>query len=226
MNKTDLVRSELDGISLMTDKDINVYSVGISTFGTTELEMARQDKSREIIATTIDAEGIRATEEKFKQLNEPHITGRITLKNEDVSKPLQYPEAEFDFVYARLVLHYLDRQGMASALKELNRILKKEGKLYVVVRSIKAWDANLPENTYNNETCMTTYPFHDHTGKLTDKKISRQFFTPESIQSYLIHAGFVIKSIIEYEEQTFQDFLRQKPSLHPEPLIEVYAVKG
>lgn len=50
--------SEKHGISLIKKKDKNILSIGISTAGSAEIEMARKNPNSNIIATTIDAKGL------------------------------------------------------------------------------------------------------------------------------------------------------------------------
>lgn len=47
--------SEEHGINLIESKDKNILSIGISTAGFAEIEMARKNPNSHIIATTIDA---------------------------------------------------------------------------------------------------------------------------------------------------------------------------
>ena len=53
--------SEEHGISLIKEKDINILSIGISTAGSAEIEMARKNSNSHIIATTVDTKGLEYT---------------------------------------------------------------------------------------------------------------------------------------------------------------------
>ena len=46
--------SEEHGLAYMSDADLVVYSVGISTAGAAEIKMAKSNAKRKIIATTLD----------------------------------------------------------------------------------------------------------------------------------------------------------------------------
>jgi SAM-dependent methyltransferase len=130
--------SEEHGIALLSRKDLAVYSVGISTGGSAEIRMAKGNPSRHIIATTIDREGLDFA---VQCIHQHGLDSRIEAKFEDVSQPLPYPNGTFDYIYARLVLHYLARAELEIALRELHRVLKPSGKLFIVVRSHLTHDA-------------------------------------------------------------------------------------
>ncbi len=50
--------SEDNGIAVLTDNDLEVLSVGISTGGVAEIRMAEKNPKRHVVATTIDEEGV------------------------------------------------------------------------------------------------------------------------------------------------------------------------
>lgn len=147
--------SEKHGIDLIREKDINILSVGISTAGSAEIEMTKKNPSSHIVATTIDEEGLEFTRNIIEQYG---LESRIELKIEGVSTKLPYSDEHFDFIYARLVLHYLDNQRLKQTLKEIKRILKKDGLFYIVVRSRNEWEAKLEGTTYDETTGITRYP--------------------------------------------------------------------
>lgn len=59
--------SENHGLSLMSNQDKNIYSVGMSTGGIAEIRMARDLPHRRIIATTIDLEGANFAQHQVEQ---------------------------------------------------------------------------------------------------------------------------------------------------------------
>lgn len=208
--------SEINGLALLTDQDLQVYSIGISTGGMAELKMAEMNPNRYVIASTIDLEGAQFAQ---NQITEKGLSDQVTVTIEDISQPLPYEDAFFDFVYARLVLHYLSKDQLTDALDEIYRILKKDGKLYVVVRSSNSPHANNPHNQYDPSTGFTTY--------ISSKGLSysRYFHTKESIQEYLITSGFSINHVKSYEERLCSDFQRTQLSSQIDSLIEVLASK-
>ncbi|MCK5474260.1 MAG: class I SAM-dependent methyltransferase [Candidatus Aenigmarchaeota archaeon] len=213
--------SEKRGIGLIKDTDLLIFCPGISTCGFAEIKMALQNKKRQIIATTIDTEGFKKTKKITKQLN---LSNRITVKNEDVAQPMPYHDKCFDFIYARLILHYLSKQELDKTLKEFYRILKPGGRVFIVVRK-KDWEANTPNIEYNANTKMITYQLFDSNMKLTPKKVSRYLHTNDSISNHIKTAGFGIKYIKEYKEQLFRDYLRTSPAPKLSSVIELLVSK-
>lgn len=213
--------SEDHGIAALTDKDLSVLSVGISTGGVAEIRMAESNPQRHIIATTIDEKGVAFAQ---KYITEKHLDGRIEAKLEDVSEPLPYTDNFFDYVYARLVLHYLPKAKLVSTLAELHRVLKPGGKLFVVVRSTECPDATREGSTFDPETNLTSCTaIDDRTGQ--PYSYSRYFHTQESIGGYVKDAGFAVDYIKQYDEQLYMDFMRTQISPEADNVIELLAVK-
>jgi predicted SAM-dependent methyltransferase len=208
--------SENNGLESLTDEDLVIYSVGISTGGSAEMRMAMAHPSCHIMATTIDVKGAQFAN---KHIEEAGLLDRIEVKIEDVSKPLCYPDEFFDFIYARLVLHYLSRKALIQTLNELHRVLKPSGRIFVVVRSSDCLEAKSEDATFDPETQMTTYSSNGNTYK-------RYFHTEESIQNHLIAAGFSILQVKKYEELLCIDFERLQPASQADTLIEVLASKA
>ena len=213
--------SEKRGIGLLKDTDLLIFCPGISTCGFAEIKMALQNKKRQIIATTIDTKGFGKTKKIIEQLK---LSDRITIKNEDVTQPMPYNDKCFDFIYARLILHYLTKQELDKTLEEFYRILKPGGRVFVVVRK-KDWEANSPNIEYDNNTKMVTYQLFDSDMKLTPRKVLRYLHTKDSISNHLKTAGFGIEYIKEYEEQLFRDYLRTSSAPKLSSVIELLANK-
>lgn len=208
--------SEDNGLALLTSKDLHIYSVGISTGGIAEMRMAELNPNCHIITTSIDIEGVKFAE---KRLKEKGFQDRLEVKIEDISQPLNYENNHFDFIYARLVLHFLTKAKLENALQELHRVLKDGGKLFVVVRSTDCLECKSKDSTYDPITHLTTY--HSKDGKA----YSRYFHTTKSIQNYLLAVGFSIKHLKTYDEQLYVDFQRTQLSNQVDHLIEVFASK-
>lgn len=208
--------SEDNGLANIAPTDLNIYSIGISTAGRAEIRMAQQNPNCHVTATTIDEKGAQFTKELVKKHK---LEKQITVKLEDVSQPLPYQENSFDFIYARLILHYLSKQKLKHALAELYRALKPGGKLFVVVRSNQNHDAMGTKTTYDPRTCLTTttYP--------SGHSSSRFFHDKQSIINFLKSAGYSISHSKEYKELLCRDYERTKIAEHTSHLIEVLAVK-
>lgn len=207
--------SERNGIDFLSSTDKKIYSVGISTGGLAEIKMAQSDGQRHIIATTVDLAG---AEYAKQHIRESGLSDKIEVKMEDVSQPLPYPSCHFDYIYARLVLHYLAKDTLTSALAEVYRVLRTEGKIFIVVRSIDCLEANDKTAKFDALTGLTTYSSEG-------KSYSRHFHSQESIKEYLSLAGFTIKHMDVYQEQLCVDFHRTQLSSQIGSLIEVLAIK-
>lgn len=213
--------SEDHGIAALTDGDLRILSVGISTGGIAEIRMAQGNPKRHIIATTIDEAGATFAR---KNIAERQLGSQIEAKIEDVASPLPYPDAYFDYIYARLVLHYLSEQKLVRALAQLHRALKPRGKIFVVVRSTKCLDAIREGAIFDPHTKLTTCTFTDEqTGRI--HSYSRYFHTAESIGKYASAAGFIIASVKAYDEHLFVDFMRTELSPHTDNVIELLGIK-
>lgn len=207
--------SEKNGINLLSTTDRKIYSVGISTGGLAEIKMAQSDRQREIVATTIDAAGAEYAKQRIEEMG---LSVQIEVKIEDVSQSLSYPDDYFDYIYARLVLHYLPKDALISALSELHRILRTGGKMFVVVRSVDCPEACDKAAKFDALTGLTTYTSGG-------KSHSRYFHSQESIKHYLSLAGLTIRHIHAYQEQLCIDFHRTQLSNQIDSLIEVLAIK-
>jgi ubiquinone/menaquinone biosynthesis C-methylase UbiE len=215
--------SEEHGLAAIPSDAQTIYSVGVSTAGVAELRMVENHPERHIIATTIDEAGAAFVQEKVAAAGK---TGQIEVKLEDVGQPLPYADNYFDYIYARLVLHYLPKQLLPGALTELHRVLKPGGKIFVVVRSDQTPDAVRDTSTLDPETDLTTYVDIGATrdsGKTVKKR--RMFHSQDGISRYITDAGFIIQSATSYEEKLFGDFNRTRQAGHFDNLVEVLASK-
>lgn len=214
--------SEEHGINLITEKDLNILSIGISTVGSAEIKMTEKNRNSHIIATTIDKEGLNYTKNIIEQYG---LSDRIETKLEDISEKMPYNDEFFDFVYARLVLHYLDNENLTNALKEIKRVMKKHGRLYIVVRSRDEWEAKLEGASYDENTGITKYPKYDTLGTDNVEYLYRRLHTVDSLSSFLVAEGFDIKYIKEYKEQSYKDYKRTEKVKYPNSLIECLCEK-
>ncbi len=130
-----------------------------------------------------------------------------------------FNDDSFDFIYARLVLHYLPKTELVQALSELHRVLKDGGKLFVVVRSSTCYEATSKNAIFDLLTGLTTYTSND------GNSYSRFFHTENAIQEYLNASGFTIQYVKSYEEQLCIDFQRTQLSNYIDSLIEVLSFK-
>lgn len=212
----DISLSEEIGIKLIEENDLNILSIGISTALNAEIKMINKNNNSHIIATTINKEGLKQSKQIIKNL---HLEDKITLKLEDVTRKMPYQDNFFDFIYARLVLHYLNNQELDFALNEIKRVLKKNGKFYIVVRSDKEWETKLIGTTYDKKTGLTKYPKYDTLNTNNVEYLQRKFFSVNSLTKILNKKGFKIECIREYEEQLYKDYQRKEKVKKPNIVI-------
>lgn len=216
----ELVKSELLGVDAINASTQNIYSIGISSFLNAELAMLQRNPDARIIATTIDKKGLIATQQKLRALGE----NRIECKLEDVRQTLPYQHSYFDFIYARLVLHYLNKQQIKQTLHELKRTMNNDSKIYVVVRSTNEFEIQQHGTSTEVTTGMTTYPITNYkTG--AQETITRRFYSEKLLTSILENAGFSVERCEEFEETLYKDFQRTKPNIRPNTLVAALARK-
>lgn len=215
-------KSEKNGLDLITDKDLNILSIGISSSGLAEIEMTKKNDNNHIVATNIDLKSMNFTK---SNITSKGLENRIELKIEDVTEKMPYQDNYFDFIYARLVLHFLKNSDLKNALSEIYRVLKNNHKLYVVVRSIDDWEAKLEGATYDEETGFTRYPKTRILENSQVKYLERRLHSKESITEFLTQAGFKIDYVKEYQEEVYIDYERTIKKERPIKLIEVCAIK-
>ena len=61
---------------------------------------------------------------------------KLTFVQQDIARPLQFADASFDAIYARLSLHYFTNEMTHAIFAELARVLKAGGKLGFMCKSI------------------------------------------------------------------------------------------
>ena len=210
-------RSEENGLRLLKPSDQRVLSVGISTAGGAEVRMLESSESRTIVATTLDSSGIANITSILKAQG---LSDRVEVRLEDISDPhLSYHDDEFDYVYARLVLHYLSAQQLRTALESLRRVVKPKGRLFVVVRSTDCAELKDGSIDFNESTRLTTYRTPSGT------VASRYFHTQESISKAIEDAGFKVENIQSFDEELSPGFMRNTNIWVTNNLIEVLASK-
>lgn len=226
-NITDLLKnlgskpseSEENGLALIRPTDLVVFSPGISTGGIAEIRMVLGNRNRKVIATTIDEKGLAYAAKNVSDLG---LSQQIDTRLEDLRKDFPYSEGSFDFIYARLVLHYLSSQDLDKVLKRFRGSLKPDGELFVVVRSVKNLTRSGKDNRYDPASHLTEVVYKDDAGKVVGQS-SRYFHTPESITLHLKGAGFKVEYVKEYQEQLYMDFMRTRIAPKKDYLIEVLA---
>ena len=103
--------------------------------------------------------------------------------------------------------------------------IKKDGKLYIVVRSLNAWEAKLDGSSYDEKTGLTKHPDLRTYGTENVKYCYRRLHSEESISDFLNKAGFKIKYTKVYDEYLSIDYERKNMNNKASELIEVLAIK-
>lgn len=214
--------SEERGLSQIKNEDLMVFSPGVSTGGFAEIRMAKQNKNRKIIATTIDKEGLVFAKDTISKTD---LGDQIEIRDEDLRSGWNYPDNYFDFIYARLVLHYLSAQDLDKVLARFYKSLKPEGRIFVVVvGSLKKLDSDNSNSLYDPETKFTKVIYKNSEGLVVGNGF-RYYHTPDTISEHLTRAGLHIDNITEYKEKLYKDFMRREMSSKESGLIEVVASK-
>src|SRR5215217_5678389 len=60
----------------------------------------------------------------------------LAFRDQDLARPLRFPNERFDLVYARLSLHYLGDTATRAAFSDIERVLKRGGLLAFMCKSI------------------------------------------------------------------------------------------
>lgn len=97
----------------------------------------------------------------------------IKTKIQDINKPLDYKDNEFDIVFANLSIHFLSDENTKNLLGEIKRILKPNGIFIGSVNSTKAYEfikdhiIKLEDNYYDS---------NGRTVRLFDEKSFEKYF--------------------------------------------------
>ena len=145
---------------------IGINSVNFSKYGA------------EVTGIDISENSINKAKKKFKLLN----LSNYTLKNMDAHN-LQFENNSFDFIFSYKSLLYLD---LEISFKELNRVLKKDGKLIIL------------ENISDN-LIFKYYRFIKH-------KLQKKKFTKELNKIYTKDLNIFSKYFICVEKKYFDFF--------------------
>jgi cyclopropane fatty-acyl-phospholipid synthase-like methyltransferase len=214
--------SEDKGLELIGSQPQRILSIGISSGGFAEIKMALLNPANHIIATTIDENGLQAVRKNIKLMG---LEDRIEIKLEDVSGDWRYSESQFDFIYARLVLHYLNDQKMAKALSNIYGSLKPGGTFFSVVHSEESPKkyAGYGQANFDDRTGLTAVPFFEEDGTTVKHEYVRRFYSIEEYEKLIELNGFEVKDVKEFDELLYIDFMRTIPAEFGEDTL-IYCV--
>jgi ubiquinone/menaquinone biosynthesis C-methylase UbiE len=126
-----------------------------------------------------------AIEQNDKRWTHPNLTFRV----QDISKPLQFDDASFDVVYARLSLHYFTNDTTTDIFREITRVLKPGGLLCFMCKST---DDHIYGQGDKIENDM--YELNGHI---------RHFFSPEYVLKLLEETGINQEHVETGEEKIY-----------------------
>ena len=126
----------------------------------------------------------------------------IETKTFDMSEGLKYEDNTFDLIISELSLHYFSEEVTLKVIKELKRILNKNGKLILKVNSVKEF-----ENGHNKGK-----EIEENFYELNNMK--KRFFNEEEIKKFFKEWNVV--NMLETEMIKYY-----KPKVALECLIEV-----
>lgn len=89
------------------------------------------DKGMDVVSGDISTEALSTLKEKIPEVK------TIVL---DMSKPLEFEDESFDLVFANLSIHFFNKETTINLIKEIKRILKKDGYFIGSVNSSKAYE--------------------------------------------------------------------------------------
>lgn len=132
-------------------------------------------KGFEIFGIDISEQNIESTKKLFAEKN---IKANLQLGSID---KMPFQDNTFDFIVASDVLEHIDKEKLKKALKEIYRILSKEGFFLVTVPA----DENLSDNICFCPKCGNVYHRWEH----------KQTFNEETIQNIFLENDFQIMGI-------------------------------
>lgn len=107
----------------------------------------------------------------------------INAKVMDMTLPFDFKSDYFDVVYSHFSLHYFTDCQMQDIIKEMNRVLHKDGLVFLRVRSANDWKAK-------------TYSRVDNNRVLDSRGLNMRFFSIKDIIR-LFSENFILSSISE-----------------------------
>src|SRR3989344_1090726 len=137
--------------SKIPGKSIKILDAGCGT-GSLALDIKLKNPKINIYGIDADPRILEIANNKFKQNNV-----KIKLKKSLLQK-IPFNKRYFDFVYSSLVFHHLNTETKTAAIKEIYRVLKKDGVFLLIdfgkpknkFFALGPWFATLLEEGYDN----------------------------------------------------------------------------
>mgnify|MGYP004643730651 CR=1 FL=1 len=134
-----------------------------------------------------DVSACDISKKAIETLNKNNI--HINTKIQDMNKPLEYDDNEFDIVFANLSIHFLSDENTRKLMNEIKRILKPNGIFVGSVNSTKAYEF-IKDHVIELED-----NFYDSNGRTV------RLFDEESFNKYFVDYENIM--LIENENDRF-----------------------
>ena len=125
-------------------------------------------KGHDVVATDFAEKNLALLQENIETLGTTNISSTVL----NLTSLFPFESDSFDVVYAHLSLHYFSRSITEQIFKEIQRVLRHEGRLALLVNSIS--DAEYGKGVQVEEDY-----FYFGEGNV------KRFFTPDSLRSYV-----------------------------------------
>ena len=111
---------------LIPNEDLRILDVCFGT-GNSTLRVARNNGNNRITGVDLSEEMLQVARRKLRKEGLPNVT---TFRMDALN--MEFGDESFDIATSSFGLHEMEYPVMKSILKEMNRVLKKDGKLYLV----------------------------------------------------------------------------------------------
>lgn len=99
-------------------------------------------KDFDVYGTDISDLAVEAMKDKYPD---------YTWISHDTLDKFPFPDNNFNLVFARLALHYFEKKDIERIFLDINRILKNNGYLYIMVKCSDTGVLNTGKNLYDSE---------------------------------------------------------------------------
>ena len=80
-----------------------------------------------------------------------NVDDKCEFIKSDIIKPLNFPDENFDIILSSQFLYCLPPQKRSLVLQEINRVLKKDGKIiFFESKSFLGWEINIAKSYFEN----------------------------------------------------------------------------
>lgn len=116
----------------------------------------------------------------------------------DIEKPLPFESDSADEILMTHSLEHCSMNTVPSLLKECYRILKKDGKIQIVVPCLECCMRNFLDSPESERWGVKIeYIFGNQGKSQTGQQFHKSGFTPQYLRKLIENAGFVIDSLSE-----------------------------